>query len=209
LINHDVYNTNFQLVITVLDFCLRLISQPVTQSVTNIHFMKKLLLVMLVVVPSLCGFSQMVKPFVVNSAGGSAVIGGNSYDWSFAEMVMISTTSNANLIVTAGLLQPIDPNVGVAELESSRGGVKVYPNPVDDLLNLESSFQAPGNLSYQLFDMAGKQLILESSNLQAGENLQKLSLKDFAPGNYLLKVIFSSDKTADNFMQTFKIQKVQ
>jgi hypothetical protein len=164
---------------------------------------------MLTIFSASCGFSQMVVPSAVNSAGGSAIIGGNSYDWSFAEMVVISTSTSANLIVTAGLLQPIDPNVGEAELESAKGILNVFPNPAEDLLNLESSFHSSGNLSYQLYDMSGKSILLNSSDQKAGINLETLSLKGCAPGHYLLKVVFTSLKSDENFMQTFKIQKIQ
>ncbi|NVO19043.1 MAG: T9SS type A sorting domain-containing protein [Bacteroidetes bacterium] len=153
--------------------------------------------------------AQMVKPFIVNSTGGSGNIAGNVYDWSFAEMTIISTMGSSNLIVTSGIMQPIDPNVGTEELPVAKGTINVFPNPVSDILNLETNFNDPGKLSYQLVDMTGKQIRSKSLELGTGSNTNQVSLDGFSAGEYLLLVLFQADHPGEKASQSFKIQKVR
>jgi hypothetical protein len=171
--------------------------------------MKKKLILMLFVLAALGSWAQMVKPFTVNSTGGTATLGGNTYEWSFAEMTLVNTTAASNLIVTQGLLQPLDLNVGTTELTALPGGLKVYPSPTFDLLNLETSFDLPGQLNYQVMDMAGKVVLRNELKLESGSTLTSLSLEPYPAGEYLLRVLFISRAGTGNFNQTFKIQKLQ
>jgi hypothetical protein len=171
--------------------------------------MKKKLILMLFVLTAMGSWAQMVKPFTVNSTGGSAALGGNVYDWSFAEMTLINTAVSGNLIVTQGLLQPIDPNVGTDELPTLSEGVKIFPSPTIDLLNLETSLNLPGRLSYQLMDMTGKMVANDELKVVNGKTLTTVSLELYPAGEYLLRVTFLSNTGRGNFNQTFKIQKIQ
>jgi hypothetical protein len=171
--------------------------------------MKKKLILSLFVLAALGSWAQMVKPFAVNSTGGSATLGGNIYDWSFAEMTIVNTATASNLIVTQGLLQPIDPNVGTDEFPLIPEGVKVYPSPTIDLLNLETSFNLTGRLKYQLMDMAGKVVTGDDLTVVKGNTLTTLSLAAYPPGEYLLQVVFLSQTGNGNYNQTFKVQKLQ
>ena len=44
-------------------------------------------------------------------ASGSAIAGTNEFDWSIGEMTMVSTFETPGLIVTQGVLQPVDTNL--------------------------------------------------------------------------------------------------
>jgi len=171
--------------------------------------MKKILIFIMFVLVSIGSRAQMVMPYTVNSTGGTAVVGGDVYDWSFAEMVMISTSTSPNLIVTAGLLQPIDPNVSLPEHTGEGLTLNVFPNPAADMLNLETAFSDPGKLMAQLYDVSGKQVKIVAWDLEPGNNLKFISLDDCAPGMYLLRIYFSSGNSVGQFLRTFKIQKIQ
>lgn len=152
--------------------------------------------------------AQMVKPFVVNSAGGSATVGGNVYDWSFAEMVMINTSVGTNMIVTAGLMQPIDPNVGTEELVQMSETVKVFPNPTSGAVNIETAFNQEGTLNFQLFDISGRLLERGEKELDSGTSLTDMDISQKPAGDYLLRINFSSGTGKGIFQKTFKIQKL-
>ncbi len=76
-------------------------------------------------------------------------------------------------------------STGVNELSAS-GKLSVYPNPVKDLLVIDSKEE----VTYQLFDVEGK-MILSNDKLQKNS---VINMADFASGYYLLN-IYSSDKT--------------
>jgi hypothetical protein len=85
-------------------------------------------------------------------------------------MTLVSTERNANLIVTQGLLQPngsrngTQAQPGNTQIASS-DLIKVYPNPTENILNVESFENAEAAISYQLFDATGKVVLSEKRNL--------------------------------------------
>jgi hypothetical protein len=54
--------------------------------------------------------------------------------------------------------------------------ISIYPNPVDDVINIQTNFE---NLTYELFDLSGKLILVSNKNQINVENLSK--------GIYLLK----------------------
>jgi hypothetical protein len=75
--------------------------------------------------------------------------------------------------------------------------IRLFPNPVKDELTL--SIQMPTqNLSYRIFDMAGRQLKTENINSET----TTINVQNFQVGNYVLKLIQSGQE-----IQSFKIIK--
>ncbi|TRW23555.1 T9SS type A sorting domain-containing protein [Flavobacterium zepuense] len=64
---------------------------------------------------------------------------------------------------------------------TAQGGIQVYPNPVQDYLNVRFD----GTISSILiFDNQGREVVVEDLN----ENLSRLDLTGLAHGDYVLKV---------------------
>jgi hypothetical protein len=80
--------------------------------------------------------------------------------------------------------------------------VKVHPNPVGD--KLEVVIAAPEAFSFELefFNMAGQQLLKKSTTILPGTTTIEVGMKDFASGQYLLKL-----KSAgfDKVVKVFKL----
>ncbi|MBK9015706.1 MAG: PQQ-dependent sugar dehydrogenase [Saprospiraceae bacterium] len=80
--------------------------------------------------------------------------------------------------------------------------VKVHPNPVGD--KLEVVVAAPEGFSFELelFNMAGQQLLKKSTTILPGTTTIEVGMKDFASGQYLLKL-----KSAgfDQVVKVFKL----
>jgi len=77
----------------------------------------------------------------------------------------------------------VDLSLYVGISENDRDGVKVYPNPASDVVNI----QVPGNISrFSLINSFG--LTIYSSDA-AGRNLIKLNTSGFMPGSYLLRFV--------------------
>jgi hypothetical protein len=122
--------------------------------------------------------AQSITPSVINSTGGTAIVGNLIVDWNVGES-MITTQANG-IIVTNGQLQPVDEIISVEELNTS-WNISVYPNPTRD----EFVISAPnaGVFEASLFDLAGKFIskqILMSTN--------RIDVRSLANGSYYLQV---------------------
>jgi hypothetical protein len=154
----------------------------------------------------------------INVSSNSATINGIKFDYSIGEMALISTERNANLIVTQGLLQPVrqtdEPTGSGSGTQSQPGNtasalsdlIKVYPNPTENILFVESVENTAVNISYQLFDAAGKIVISEKISWKAGPNKFSLDLKNYATGAYYLMI---SKPNVQGILEnlSYKIQK--
>lgn len=68
--------------------------------------------------------------------------------------------------------------------------LRVYPNPVTDVLNIEYSLDKDAAISVQLYSLMGS--LIKSTGKQkvsAGTHVQYLNCADLSPGTYILKVV--------------------
>ena len=66
--------------------------------------------------------------------------------------------------------------------------IKVYPNPVDDLLNVIYDVRKPTKGKMKLVDHYGRTLKEEDLNLKKGENKKTYDLREYAPAMYYLNI---------------------
>jgi hypothetical protein len=146
-----------------------------------------------------------------NASSHTAVINGQTFEYSIGEMSLISTEKSNNLIVTQGYLQP-HRNDGSNSNQASTGFdnlvqlVKVYPVPTNNVLNIEMIETLSGDFNFQLLDAAGK--MISSKNEAQTINNQKwtMDLSALASGNYFL-MLQQKDATGKEQQASFKIQK--
>lgn len=156
---------------------------------------------------SFAASAQSIGPSTLNSAGGSATLGGNTYEWSLGEMTVVSTYSGGSLVVTQGLLQPANLSNGIHEHSIAAGALQVYPNPAEDVLYLQPAFRQGDKLSFALLDMTGKTILREEKLLVTGTELQTIRLTGLAAGNYMLQVVLVT--TSGNQVAGYKVQKLR
>lgn len=78
--------------------------------------------------------------------------------------------------------------VGIANL-SGNGIVAAYPNPVQDILNIELASNASPNHTISISDMSGRMLVQNTvGNLSQKGNIVSISTADLTTGIYLLNV---------------------
>jgi hypothetical protein len=139
----------------------------------------------------------------VNVTSHTATIHGIVYDYSIGEMTMIATVRNNNLIITQGIIQPINASLKINDEVIKTDlidFVKIYPNPIKNLLFVE--LIEIENANIQLFDALGK-IILETK-ISAPKTT--IDLTSYANGNYYLVAFNSKDK---RLKKSFKIQKLK
>jgi hypothetical protein len=69
--------------------------------------------------------------------------------------------------------------------------ISVYPNPVNNLLNIQTSLGENENLFWALYDLNGKCVISGIENIQNGNNNIKVDLSQYANGMYILQSVIN------------------
>lgn len=150
-------------------------------------------------------FSILIFCFAINAihaqksvvaAGGKAIGAGGTASFSVGQISYKSPTGN---IVSDGVQQPYEIQVlGKSDFEAIQLEMKVYPNPTEGELQLKISDSNLINLTYQLFDVNGKNLA--SQNIDQAETT--ISLKYLNKGVYFLSVLMQNKQ-----LKNFKIIK--
>ena len=139
--------------------------------------------------------AQNIGPSTLNACGGSVVSGGNTYEWSVAEMTLVSTFENGNIRVTQGILQPAQQTADIKENNPPFfNSFLVYPVPTGDLLYLKPDFGTSGKLDWTLLDIQGRQIRSHSAQLNQGNEIQSLDLSALPAANYFLRIRFKSSQ---------------
>ena len=161
--------------------------------------MKVLILTLLLIVSGLYTQSQTLSPEVITTAGDYFTNSYASLSVTIGELAT-ETVSNSNNILTQGFQQSQYFTVDIEENKKNGFAVTVFPNPTNDILNIDIKTEQNVNTSIQLCDENGKVLIDE--NLKVTETNRKYDLKIFAAGLYFLKI-----KTQNDYSKTVKIIK--
>jgi hypothetical protein len=141
-------------------------------------------------------------------------INGNQYEYIIGESALITTESTSSLTVTQGFLQPVfqsSPTGGTAGNTGNHQALqpalyRVYPNPADSRVVVESLQPTDGRLHYQLYDATGKLLQDESRYQEGATGKFAINLESYSAGNYFLTI--QTDNTNGSLSRDiFKIQK--
>ena len=156
--------------------------------------MKKLLLIVLFI--GCIGILSAQE--VVSSAGDSYIAGGYEVSWTLGESV-IETVSDGNNILTQGFHQTNLKVTALDELKFPGLELRVYPNPTDYILYIQSRGRTDVKLQYALFDANGKILL----DKKIVDNPAKVNMALYAAGNYVLIITIADGAS----VQEFKIIK--
>ena len=136
----------------------------------------------------------------VVSSGGDATGSGGSVAYSLGQVVYTASDSTSGM-VSQGVQQAYEIYmVGINATELNIA-LSVFPNPTVDDLILQISDYKNENLTYQLFDIQGKQV----SYGQVTAPQTQLNMKGLPSATYILNIVYQENK---NF-QSFKIIKTQ
>lgn len=86
----------------------------------------------------------------------------------------------------------VKPDGSSPVVDSAAGGIilnaRVYPNPVDDFLQVEFSLKRYAELNFTLFDYSGKELFSEKLKAYHGESRKQFNVNGLAAGNYIINI---------------------
>ena len=125
---------------------------------------------------------------VISTAGQQLVTPNAQIDYTIGEPV-VTTIANSNNILTQGFHQSKLTVTGIENLPGSAFTVLVYPNPTENMVNIEVE-GLNQQATFSLFDAAGK-LVAETTT---DKPKSQMNFADYAVGNYLLQMRDSKGK---------------
>lgn len=159
---------------------------------------KKIILLCFLLVSSLMGISQTVlSPNVIAASGGVSRFSEIELEWTLGE-AMAGTTGNSGRIYTIGFHQPllISRPVAITEKEEAVE-VKVFPNPVENMLKIQFLQTATENRKFLLTDLMGNTVLEKtiSGKLFTAE----IFVGHLTSGMYQLRIMTASGKSTGAF----------
>jgi hypothetical protein len=133
-----------------------------------------------------------------NSSGGDATGSGGSVAYSVGQVVYTATTSTAG-IVAQGVQQPFEISIVGMNETAINISLTAFPNPTADNLTLQLSDFKTEKLSYQIYDLQGKQL----SSQQIVAPQTTIEMKNLPNSTYFIYVVNQENSK----VQSFKILK--
>lgn len=132
--------------------------------------------------------------------GGDAQNNSGSVSYTVGQVAASTVTNNdGSISVAEGVQQPYEIMVvGVNHYPEITLNAKVYPNPTENLAQLElNGFEIPNNgLQAFLYDGNGKLL----QTIKITDDLTTFQIGHYATGNYLLEL-----KSGSQTLKTFKV----
>lgn len=142
------------------------------------------------------GFAQAQES--TNASGGDATGTGGTASYSVGQVVYTTNTGSTGS-VAQGVQHAYEIfTVGIKETGLNIS-LSVFPNPTTENLTLQISDYNNEKLSYQLFDMQGKQL----SNGQIVAQQTQINMNSLPTATYFVNVVNQENKK----VQSFKIIK--
>jgi Secretion system C-terminal sorting domain len=155
----------------------------------------------------ICFTPFLVKAQMVLASEGNVVkLPAFQISYTVGEVVLNSgslTGSNITFL-TGGFQQP--ENVGyvaVVDIEGLKIDVKLYPNPMQESLNIELKGDLNTRLIFTLTDLSGRQLL--SKNLDVGQKTLTMPTNELSSGIYFLEMRHPEK----GVLKSFQIAKAQ
>jgi hypothetical protein len=144
-------------------------------------------------------FSKHLSHQLLVPVAGVSYNGGISYSQTIGETAVVIINGD-DFVLTQGFQQP--PVKLSKSLPPPGNGVKVYPNPVSDILNIELFGQKDQTFRIELVTISGIKVISEKRSY-SGQfwDIMPIEVDKYSKGLYLVRVI--SDDGIIN--RTFKI----
>lgn len=144
--------------------------------------------------------AQTLLPKVIATSGGFTKNSSFSICWTLGESI-IETYSSENMFLTQGFQQPNYLTTSINEFPDLSFNVKIYPNPAENILNINLLNFENQIFTVQIYDLAGK-LIIENT---LDKSINQLNIEELSKGMYMLKLYDQSETKA---YKSFKFQKI-
>ncbi|MCD6013881.1 MAG: Secretion system C-terminal sorting domain [Flavipsychrobacter sp.] len=148
--------------------------------------------------------AQSLERQVIGSAGVFESTSAGSLSYTVGECVT-NTMSASSVILTQGFQQPPFSTVSVKKIIHENTDIKVYPNPVTDVVYVAISPPGNGNFSVVVWDTHGRLLQVPAAVEYAKNQASiTLDLSTYAPGIYLVSVLQNNG----TYIKNIKLSKI-
>lgn len=169
-----------------------------------------LIALIMCLIPHLWG--QDITHSVISSNGGVASNTLMTLEWTIGELAVKTYTGKGEMY-TEGFHQPvlkIEPmddelisvRTNTTNPEEDYGVIRVIPNPVSSMLNIEFELNEETEMIVQINDLNGK--LLKSEKVKIGHGSLIMDFSSFASGIYIMKVTSVDGR----FIKSCKISKI-
>ena len=150
-------------------------------------------------------FAQNVSRDVVGAAGESGVGGANTFSYTIGEPMVETFLANTEML-TQGFQQP--DKLTVTEIKgqtSDEFTAHVYPNPFDEIINVELEGKGAAKVKGQLVTLQGVTVNVPMEELRQANSAQFiLHTENLSNGTYFLRLVPEKGQSS-----TFKIVKIR
>jgi hypothetical protein len=78
--------------------------------------------------------------------------------------------------------------VGVKEVQGASGSFSLFPNPVNEVLQIKLPITQAQSVTIQMLDITGKVLYSKTKDAVSGDSTEKIDVKNFPKGTYFVKI---------------------
>jgi hypothetical protein len=147
--------------------------------------MQKLILVLTTFLFAVFIRGQSLTPVVIATCGGYSVGSATSISYTAGETIT-PTFSNGVHILTQGFQQP-DRDLTISIEENPVWSVKAFPNPAENILNVQIQNCQNHQFNWQIIDIKGSTIQISSNPIEVnGEITFQISVEQLQPSTYIL-----------------------
>ncbi len=173
--------------------------------------MKKLILILLFIVPIAKSLGQSITPQTLNVGGSKPTTSGISLDYSIGESASITffrLSNNSSL--STGVLQSFTPLVtGIVDLSFTEGeNISLSPNPASEKIRIKGILNHPGFIEFHLVDVTGRVMSIEPKSYYINFFEKEFNVSSFNEGIYFIRLMYQSMDN-DTKSAVFKFIKIQ
>ncbi len=144
-------------------------------------------------------FGQTITPNVLISAGDEFKNSFAQISWTLGDF-QTTTYSKNDLTLTQGFLQSNFNITGVLNIEKTSDiNIKVYPNPVKDILNIQIQSNSNSIIQWELINQSGK--MLKTGNNSEDLTNSQINFSSFNNGIYFIRTY----KKDGSYVKVFKV----
>jgi hypothetical protein len=144
------------------------------------------------------GYGQSQIPQIINTSGGCSQTKGYSIEWSIGELALVNEMdamdgshilTNGFIQPTDGLIQPLQQNpLSFNTIEFSSANIRIFPNPTQDILEIDFFQSIAGKISVQLSNELGHIIYTHKISTHGLRLIEKINMKGFTNGIYILYI---------------------
>jgi hypothetical protein len=153
----------------------------------------------IIIISVTSGYGQSQIPQVINTSGGCSQNKGYSIEWNIGELALVNemNATDSSYIFTNGFIQATDGLVqpplqqsalSFNKIELSSANIRIFPNPTQDIVEIDFANSAAGKISVQLSDELGHIIYTREISSYGLRLIEKINMKGFTKGVYILYI---------------------